>query len=225
MLNHLCVIDGDYKIYKNKDMPAPLAMPSPNSNKLDDLVEYYRQNLKNIGCDETFALIHSKDGSELYNQLLHSFIGLATNTMSGQEMDKTILNLSEYLSTTSRQANQQQQQQFQRTSHFNLNSAPSHLSLHQLSHQNSSYIAFVISDFDTNDRVFTRLEEAQFKLTNLSNLNTTALSTVSSTSSFNLTLANNNNANSSQQPRRFMIFGWPVIYFCIKNELVCFFLF
>jgi hypothetical protein len=237
--NHLCVIEGDYKIYKKDMMPPPAtatststvtattATPLSTRHKIDELIEYYKLNLSNSGQNEKFKVVHSKDGSELYTQLLASFglSSMSTTINSEIDMDKTITTLGEYL-------NNRTLTQFQRTSHINLNNNnnnnANNNTCSSVSNENANYICFVISDFDTNERVFARLEEAQFKLTNFNNMNpnATALSTTTtSCSSFNnFTLMNGTSSNSSSSPSqqcRFMIFGWPIVYFCIKNEMVC----
>ena len=88
------------------------------------------------------------------------------------------------------------------------------------SHNNSSsFICFLISDFDQNDKVFIKLEEIQLKLANILN----SLSLQPANNNGNDTMANSALANAralSSQKKQFMIFGWPVVYYCLENNLV-----
>ena len=88
------------------------------------------------------------------------------------------------------------------------------------SHNNSSsFICFLISDFDQNDKVFIKLEEIQLKLANILN----SLSLQPANNNGNDTMASSALANAralSSQKKQFMIFGWPVVYYCLENNLV-----
>ena len=78
-------------------------------------------------------------------------------------------------------------------------------SVHQRgSSSNGLFICFIIGDFDQNDSVFAKLEETQSKICSF--FNTTINSTVINT---NVT-------------RRFMVFGWPIINYCLENNMVNF---
>lgn len=63
---------------------------------------------------------------------------------------------------------------------------------------NKKFICFIINDFDQNDQMFAQLEEIQLKLNNLT--------------------AQNSILDSST--KKFVIFGWPVLHYCVKNEIV-----
>lgn len=220
--NYLCIIDGDYKIYKTREeVPPPAAAAKAavsdsgknNDEKILELVEFYRQNLSQIGSDENFELVHSKDGAELFAHMLQAFgvmngeasTSTASTLVPNETADKA---LSEFSTTMAASG------LFDRVSHFTVNSTLV---------ESPSYIAFIVADFDSDhDRVFARLEDAQFKLTNLASLAsspaTAATLATLSFASFNFTqsLA----AVGSAAQKRFIIVGWPVVYYCIKNELV-----
>ena len=71
---------------------------------------------------------------------------------------------------------------------------------------NGLFVCFLISDFDQNDTVFTKLEETQSKICSF--FNATVNSTVNST------------VINTKLTTRFMVFGWPVINYCLENNLV-----
>lgn len=75
----------------------------------------------------------------------------------------------------------------------------------------SDYVCFIIADFDQEDSTFLKLEEIQSKLGNLFN----TLSQASTTSSANL-----HQAATMAEQKRFIIYGWPILYHCIENNLV-----
>jgi hypothetical protein len=144
--NQVCVIDGDYTIGDTK-----------NNTALTELLAAYKSTL-NIKTAENspdyskFALIHSKDGSELCSHLLASFGLLHLMPPDGLERhpDGGDESSSDMHTQTPK--------------------------LQQRTHHHSSYtnfICFIVSDFDhESDRVFAKLEETQLKLGNfLSGLN------------------------------------------------------
>ncbi|CAF0879713.1 unnamed protein product [Brachionus calyciflorus] len=208
-INHLCVINGDYKILKKELKNDGNDNPQNGMDKLNELIEFYKINLQQQGQDECFQLIHSRDGNELYTSLLNSF-GL--NSIATNDLDKTISNLNEILSLNSAPG----AQQYQRLAIQHLNNN---------NNNSSSYICFIISDFDQSDSIFLKLEETQLKLTNFINSinGAQAANLTSNTSSAHLLSTSNMSilqANqSSSHQKRFMIFGWPVLYYCIKNDL------
>jgi hypothetical protein len=65
----------------------------------------------------------------------------------------------------------------------------------------TNFVCFIIPDFDQSDKVFLKLEETQSKLTNLFN---------------NL---QNQSSKLIPQQKRFMIFGWPVLNYCLHNNI------
>lgn len=236
-LNHLCVLDGDYKILKKdfdiENTKSSKQTPHCVSNgldKLNELIEFYKINLQQQGQDECFQLIHSKDGSELYSNLLNSFgllsmaIPSSNSTMLCSfsssslnltaDLDKTINNLNEYLSFNSKQSlsalTGSNATRLTTSNHFNNNN-------------NSNYICFIICDFDQTDQIFIKLEETQQKLTSLLSAlalnNSSIQSQLSTSSASNLSILQ---AALPSQQKRFLIFGWPVLYYCIKNDLVIF---
>ncbi len=85
----------------------------------------------------------------------------------------------------------------------------------------SNFVCFLISDFDQNDCVFLKLEETQAKLSSIFNsLNNTASTTLTNnTVIHNIT---NSSASNSQISfnKRFLIFGWPVLNYCLQNNIV-----
>lgn len=211
--NYLCIIDGNYKIYKTRADVAngEASGEDDGGQKMLDLVEFYRQSLTQAGSEETFNEVNSKDGSELFEHMLQAF-GVASGaggqtTLSSDMADKALSEFSTVMSSSGL---------FERVSHYTVNSSLA---------ETPSYIAFVVADFDPDhDRAFARLEDAQFKLTNLSTLAASsgaALATVSFNSlHFTHTLAAS--ASGAHPQKRFLIIGWPVLYYCIKNELVSF---
>lgn len=60
--NFICVIDGDYKIYKTAKDANFESTGGFGSNKILELIEFYRQNLAQIGSEETFTLVQSANG-------------------------------------------------------------------------------------------------------------------------------------------------------------------
>lgn len=212
-INHLCVLNGDYKILK-KDLQNEKSLGEKVQNgidKLNELIEFYKINLQQQGHDECFQLIHSKDGSELYGNLVTSF-GLGAAIANSET---TLNNINEILGNFGSGAQQYQRLAIQ---HFNNNN-----------NNSSCYICFIVSDFDQSDSSFVQLEDVQLKLTNFVNSinNSQNQSGVTSNSS-NANLMSNTNTSiiqtnqSNGQQKRFMIFGWPVLYYCIKNDLVRF---
>ncbi|RNA42970.1 hypothetical protein BpHYR1_011384 [Brachionus plicatilis] len=210
-INHLCVLNGDYKILK-KDLQNETSLGEKVQNgidKLNELIEFYKINLQQQGHDECFQLVHSNDGSELFGNLFSSF-GL---TSVGTDSETNLNNLNEILSSFGSGAQQYQRLAIQ---HFNNNN-----------NNSSCYICFIISDFDQTDPNFLKLEDIQLKLTNFVNsINnsqnqssiTSNASSVHLLSTSNMSLIHNNQSNGQQ--KRFMIYGWPVLYYCIKNDLV-----
>lgn len=205
-INHLCVINGDYKILK-KDLQSETSLGEKVQNgidKLNELIEFYKINLQQQGHDECFQLLHSKDGSELFGNLFASF-GLSSAVTNSETLLNEIL---ENFGTGT--------QQYQRLAiqHFNNNN-----------NNSSCYICFIISDFDQSDSNFLKLEDVQLKLTNFVNSNSQNQSAITSNTSSAHLLSTSNmsvvqTTQSNGQQKRFMIFGWPVLYYCIKNDLV-----
>lgn len=182
-LNQLCVIEGDYRIKSDLSIGASgktsqnhkQSSQKYNNQRINELIDNYKL-IRN--SDNSFQLIHSKDGSELYSNLLSSF------GINNSDLDRTLTQRSTNNST--------------------------------LNYSNTnSYICFLINDFDQDDDVFLKLEETQLKLSNLMNsLNQSALTTT-----INTTIT----GSSSIQQKRFIIYGWPVLYYCLRNQLVsCF---
>lgn len=210
-INHLCVLSGDYKILK-KDLQNEKSLGEKVQNgidKLNELIEFYKINLQQQGHDECFELIHSRDGSELYGSLVVNF-GLDSAI---EHSETTMDNINEILGNFGSSTHQYQRLAIH---HFNNNN-----------NNSSSYICFIVSDFDQSDSSFLHLEDMQLKLTNFVNsINNTQnqsgltcnSSNAHSMSSKNLSIKQTNQSNSQQ--KRFMIFGWPVLYYCIKNDLV-----
>jgi hypothetical protein len=115
--------------------------------------------------------------------------------------------LSEFLSATTKSG------LFDRISHYTTTLAES-----------PSYI------FDADHvSVFARLEDVQFKLTNLASAvaSSTAAAALASLSvssfSFAQTITNCSQLSATRQQKRFLILEWPIVYHCIKAELVRFF--
>ena len=202
-MNHLCLIEGDYKLSKKSihDLKEHLSKRNAkiknlqidsSKSRIDDLIEMYKVNLDDSEELKTLNIIYSKDGSELLNYLLNNY-GLTSSineTDSAAQLPKTI----QHFSTTS-----------------NL--------LDPTNTSNNNFICFLINDFDQNDQAFLKLEEIQLKINSLLSLKSInganpPNSTVS-TSTLNATAAQQNN-NSH---KRFIIFGWPVLYNCVRNEL------
>ena len=185
-LNQICVIDGDYKMKTGSPTQAGSKRVSASA-KLNSLIERYKAKLGADSPDE-FVLVHSKDGSELCSSLLQG-LGVA-------DFETTLVN-----ATLTSETSKSGCSTGQRFSHNNLA---------------SSFVCFVVSDFDQNDLVFIKLEETQAKLASL----------YSSLNSSNITAINTNNTLTNASisfnsfHKRFMIFGWPVLKFCMDNNLV-----
>lgn len=217
--NYLCIIDGDYKVYKTATRDVSVdGSSSSNSNKIVHLVETYQENLNRINSDESFTLVQSKDGNELFANMLKSFGISSPSIEQGESSSSSAMAekiLSEFSSATTTSG------LFDRISHYTVNSTLA---------ESPSYIAFIVADFDADhDPVFARLEDVQFKLTNLasavaSSSAAAALASLS-VSSFNFaqTIANCSQLSATRQQKRFLILGWPIVYHCIKAELVRFF--
>ena len=199
----MCIIEGDYNLTTatiNDDEKKTTRQV--HDQRLTQLIESYKTKL-NLHNSHTldveaetssskttlsdyskFTLIHSKDGSELYTSILQS-CGL-----NASDLDNTInsaANGGDTTVSTIVAANGANKAQQQRTAN----------------NIYTTFICFLISDFDQDDNVFIKLEETQLKLSNfLSALN----------------LATPNSSHNSQ--KRFMIFGWPVLYYCLENSLV-----
>ena len=213
--NYLCIIDGDYKVYKTATRDVSVDGSSSNSNKIIHLVETYQENLNRINSDESFTLVQSKDGNELFANMLKSFGISSPSIEQGESSSNSAMAekiLSEFASATTTSG------LFDRISHYTVNSTLA---------ESPSYIAFIVADFDSDhDPVFARLEDVQFKLTNLasavaSSSAAAALASLS-VSSFNFaqTIANCSQLSATRQQKRFLILGWPIVYHCIKAELV-----
>lgn len=192
--NQVCVIEGDYNVTYDAASPSKQS----EDKRLSQLIESYKKKL-NLATDASsesssssktaseyskFTLIHSKDGSELYTSILQSF-GLTAsdldNTINSANGDTTVSTI-----VTANGTNKAQQQ---RTTNSNY----------------TTFICFLINDFDQNDNVFTKLEETQLKLCNF--LNTLNHATAHTSQNGNI-------------QKRFMIFGWPVLHYCLENSLV-----
>ena len=185
MTNQLCIIEGDFKIlHYNK------AIKQENF-KITDLIENYKTNLKYnsnimkssdelpLSTSNDFVILHSKDGNDLFSNLLQ-------NLSNTYDFDSTLVNSS---------------------SVYNNHNNSIILNESKNSHQrgaslNGLFLCFIISDFDQNDSVFAKLEEAQSKICSF----------------FNSTV--NNTVINTNLTRRFMVFGWPVINYCLDKNLV-----
>ena len=198
-LNQVCIIDGDYNVtFQSSQISASCSPVSKRiQEKLSQLIDSYKSKMK-LNADnqegtqlETsasdyskFVLIHSKDGSELYTNLLQSFglnvsdldNTLNSNAGGGDTTMSTVVTSGGVVNKTQ-----------QRTTNTNY----------------TTFVCFLISDFDQNDKVFAKLEETQLKLSNFLNA-----------------LSSNLTNTSSASQKRFMIFGWPVLHYCLENNLV-----
>ena len=166
--NQVCVIDGDYA-----DVNAV-------HSSLTQLIDVYKSKLRDDSCQ--FALLHSKDGSELYTSLLQSF-GLSVAS-SSLDLDNTAATSASSSDTTVSTVKVQQQ----------------HRTTAGLY---TTFICFVVSDFDANDRCFVKLEETQLKLSNFVSAHANSPPS----------------PHRQQQHKRFMIFGWPVLHHCLTGGL------
>lgn len=189
MTNQLCVIEGDFKF-----SGFGKAIKQDNF-KITDLIESYKFSLKNnttnikstddisnlLGNND-FVIIHSKDGSDIFSNILQ-------NLSNTYDFDSTLVHNSSV--------------------HNNHNNSTilneSKTANQRGSSTNGLFVCFLISDFDQNDTVFTKLEETQSKICSF--FNATVNSTVNST------------VINTKLTTRFMVFGWPVINYCLENNL------
>ena len=222
--NHLCVIESGVEFQLTKKNLADLCTllisrqlkpDQSSSGGRKRIIEEFL-NCYTLSLAETEArplhVVYSKDGSELLNSLLSSY-GLTSlvNDMDNSKLQKTI----HHFATTS-----------------NIHSSAANLaaeaetvvgggggggggscSLANL----SNFICFLISDFDQNDSVFIKLEEIQLKINNLLSLKSLGGGGGGGGSSHAST---SDLASATLPQKRFIIFGWPVLYHCIKNEIV-----
>lgn len=79
----------------------------------------------------------------------------------------------------------------------------------------SNFVCFLVSDFDQSDCVFLKLEESQAKLSSIFN----SLNQSNTLTNSTLT-ASNQSASQAPFNKRFLIFGWPVVYHCLQNQMV-----
>jgi len=211
-LNQVCIIEGDYNLttapVNDDEKKSTLSSARQvHDQRLTQLIEAYKTklNLHNshtledgdaeMSSSKTtlsdyskFTLIHSKDGSELYTSILQS-CGL-----NASDLDNTInsgANGGDTTVSTIVAANGANKAQQQRTAN----------------NIYTTFICFLISDFDQDDNVFIKLEETQLKLSNF-------------LSALNLATANSSHSGQNNSQKRFMIFGWPVLYYCLENSLV-----
>lgn len=188
MTSKLCVIEGDYRIIQLKSLKKHDSGLSP-LGKINELIDLYKAKLINeqdsaslIAND--YSIIHSKDGSEICSNLIQ-------NLSATYDFDATLINSTVINNSINNSAIEPKSQRLTSTS--------------------SSFVCFVINDFDQNDNVFLKLEETQSKICSVLNaLNNTTMGSVNTTViNMNLT-------------KRFMIFGWPVLNHCLENNLVSF---
>jgi hypothetical protein len=216
-VNQLCIIEGTYCMNGEQEdsndganiqsCPLPSiktqskAQPEATSlAQIDELVENYKFKLLNSSNDtqtNTFLIMHSIDGGELLSALGLDSIDPVVGNSSNNQRAAALFG----------------------------------------SHSSTSYICFLISDFDQSDAKFIKLEESQAKHASLNSLN----QTLSSSNSCNTTMSSlmataagasnpNSTLNSSNmlagqygqlqhQPRRLMIYGWPIIHYCYNNSI------
>ena len=204
-LNQVCIIDGDYDVTackhgaddKNDQLSDKLtrliesykAKLQLNSDTSASIIADHHMDTSNGSADYSkFVLIHSKDGSELYTNLLQSF-GLNTSDLDSTLSSGVDTTMSTVVSTTNTAGSSTASKPQQRTHNSNY----------------TTFVCFLISDFDQNDKVFVKLEETQLKLSNFLNA---------------LNMSASSSLTTSASQKRFMIFGWPVLHYCLENNLV-----
>ena len=184
MTNQLCVLEGDYKLQTH--LKAFNKKNDSTNFNINDLIECYKSKFLNEqqqSVDE-FVLVHSKDGGfEVYSNLMQ-------HLNSTYDFDATLLNTLNHNNST-------------------LNSTETKTTQQAPVRNNSSFVCFLISDFDQNDSNFTKLEETQTKICSF--FNTISNNTLNATT--NTTIIGN-------VSKRFMIFGWPVLNYCLENNMV-----
>jgi hypothetical protein len=213
-MNHLCIIEGEYQVSKRtlSELRAQLkldpSLSAASCSRIEEFIDMYKQNLADQDA-RSLSVVYSKDGSELLTYLLNNY-GLASllteqNANDASSSAKTI----HHFNTVSNLAAGE--------STANIHSSAS-------SNNNSSahFICFIINDFEQSDQIFLKLEEIQLKINNLLNLKSTASSSSSSSGGQGLAATTSTSALVSNQAphKRFIIFGWPVLFHCIKNEIV-----
>ena len=191
MTNQLCVLEGEYKIQAH--LKALKKNDSTNLN-INDLIECYKSKFLNNNTNEQqslgdeFVLVHSKDGVEVYSNLMQ-------HLNSTYDFDATLLNTQNQNSSALMNDTRVLASSTMRTNNNTNNS-------------NSSYVCFLINDFDQTDNNFIKLEETQAKICSF--FNTISNNTLNAT-----------NANIiGNVSKRFMIFGWPVLNYCLENNMV-----
>lgn len=193
------IIDGKYMIVEVD------YVKEKNYEKLRELIAHYKLKLKSnliqSQLDEpndqqqatttgaSLEIVESKDGADVYAPML-KMMGVS---MADLEATVQQNHMAAAASTNETALSAQQQQQ-------PANSAqPRAVSLFK----NGHFVCFLIYDFDQDDRVFAKLEDVQSRF-----------------SSYLANMAASHQLNTvTAVQRRIIIYGWPILYHCIENNL------
>jgi hypothetical protein len=210
--NQLCIIEGDYQITKRnlsdlrelilKKSDAKNLIPN-NKNQISEFIDLYMSNLSDHDS-KPLNVIYSKDGAEVLNHLLNNY-GLASlveaaTAITARTDQKTTATIHHFNTTS--------------------NLAASSSSIHNSSSSSAHFICFIINDFDQNDQIFLKLEEIQLKINNLLNLKSTTSTNNNLAANVSTTSLISHHQAAHNNHKRFIIFGWPVLYHCLRNEIV-----
>ena len=189
--NQLCVIEGDYNLTKyNNSNQVKSSSPSKKSANIAKLNELIE------AYKSKYPSITNESGVEL--MVIHS--------KDGSELCMNLLN---NLGLTPNGSNQNSTTLSTTLNEFDLTTtttttlSTANSNQRYVSSSLTNFVCFIIPDFDQNDKVFLKLEETQSKLTNL----------------FNNLQSSNQSSKLLSQQKRFMIFGWPVLNYCLHNNL------
>jgi len=172
-------------------------LSAPSNCSLAELIDAYKRSevmAKQQLQHGDLVVLRSKDGSELCANLMQSLTSAACC-----DFDATLVNVT-HNATIMQHANESKAK------------GPA----------SSSFVCFLVADFDADDCVFVKLEETQSKLASIfSSLMSQCNATVTNNSTvINATLVNQAMSSGGGLSKRFMIFGWPILKHCVENNLV-----
>lgn len=191
-LNQLCVIDGNYKL----EELSPSKSAANPENKLEQLIEIYNEKIKNnqLNTEQQSTAATPNDFVLLHSKDGSELCASLLQSLGAYDFDTTLIN-----STLTNEKS------------INL------VQRYTANGSSSNFVCFLVSDFDQSDCVFLKLEETQAKLSSIFNsLNNSASTTIT-----NNTITNTSGSTVNFN-KRFLIFGWPVLNYCLKNNMVSF---
>lgn len=182
MPNKLCIIEGDFDLSYLKSAKKC----DSSISSLNELIDWYKSKSSERVVESStgensndYVVINSADGSELCASLLQDM-------STTYDIDATLINNNTII---------------------NANNNPNESKLVSRV-SSSSFVCFLLNDFNQEDSVFLKLEETQSKISSILNaINNTTLNTS------NTTMINNSSS-------RILIFGWPILNHCYESNLV-----